>query len=49
MVGDWEEPRIETRSLLEEAVERTDDAEARYHIRQAMQILYDEQRSKIDV
>jgi len=42
MVGDWGNQRTETTALLEEALERTDDTEARFHIRQAMQILEDE-------
>ncbi|MFW5903265.1 MAG: hypothetical protein ACOCS7_00850 [Halolamina sp.] len=48
MVGNRGTSRPETRALLEEALERTEDPEARFHIRQAMQILHDEQSSAAD-
>lgn len=48
MVGDWGNPRMETRALLKDALERTEDPEARFHIRQAMQILHDEQSETVD-
>ena len=48
MVGDRGDPRTETRALLEEALDRTEDPEARFHIRQAMQILHDEQSGTVD-
>ncbi|MFT4890591.1 MAG: hypothetical protein ACI9YT_001508 [Halobacteriales archaeon] len=45
MVGKQGNPQAKTRALLEDALERIEDPEARFHIRQAMQILHDEESS----
>jgi len=44
-VGD---ARSETVSHLEEALERSEDTDVRYHIRQAIQILYEETDTTAD-
>lgn len=48
MVGDWGDPRTETEAHLKEALDRTDDPEVRFHIRQAMQMLQDRTGSTVD-
>lgn len=48
MAGEWGDPQTEPGALLEDALERTEDPEARFYIRQAMQILYDEQSPTAD-
>ena len=48
MVGDWGNPRTETKAHLKDALEHADDPEVRFHIRQAMQILHDRQESTAD-
>ncbi|MEF8756823.1 MAG: hypothetical protein V5A33_01175 [Halobacteriales archaeon] len=48
MVGERGDSPTEPGALLEAALERTEEPEARFHIRQAMQILYGEQSSTAD-
>lgn len=48
MAAEWGDRQTETRALLEDALEGTEDPEARFHIRQALQILYDKQSSTAD-